>query len=75
MAIYLCILCNVYTVYLMVQADSATIDEKLGYICERNITILSVYLLHDYTNYLLSTITVVDGAAVSAEPWTRPPGE
>jgi hypothetical protein len=48
---------------------------KLGYISERNITILSVYLLHDYTNYLLPTIIVMDGAAVSAEPWTRPPGE
>jgi hypothetical protein len=48
---------------------------KLGYISERNITNPSVYLLYDYTNYHLSTITVVDGAAMSAEPWTRPPGE
>jgi hypothetical protein len=35
----------------MVQADSATYYSKLGYISERNITILSAYLLYDHTKF------------------------
>jgi hypothetical protein len=36
---------------------------------------ISLLILYGYKNSLLSIIAVVDGAAMPAEPWSRPPGE
>jgi hypothetical protein len=65
----------IYRVYCVFDGASRFCHyySKQGYISERNIYFY-YYLLYDDTNSLLSTITVVDGAAMSAEPWAWPPG-